>query len=80
MQRYFARMRYDLIVFVDISGPKVDDNVNDEHDVHNEINDSHGLNVKIERIEERRPLALLQLQVFIIRYRKLEALSKKCGL
>jgi len=30
---YFWRLTHNLIIFTDISGPKIDQDVNDEHDV-----------------------------------------------
>ena len=39
VNRYLSRMAHHLIVFIYICSPKVDEYVNDEHDVHYEVYD-----------------------------------------
>lgn len=34
----FSRIRDDLVVVIDVGGAKIDDDINDEHNVNDEIN------------------------------------------
>jgi len=47
----FARMRHHLVVFVDVRRPEVDDDVHDEHDVHNQVQHFDRLRVPVVAFE-----------------------------
>lgn len=54
-----ARVADHLVVLVDVGGAKVDENVKDEHNVHDEVNDGHGLGVTTLHARPRLVLLLL---------------------
>ena len=41
MQRNLARMRHNLIILIHIRRPEIDDDVNDEHDVNEQVDHGH---------------------------------------
>lgn len=51
MQGNLACMGYNLIVLVNVCCPEVDENVNDEHDIDDQVDDSHGTEIPCGPVE-----------------------------
>ena len=47
MNSYLPRMRHHFIILIYICCPEVDKNINNKHDVHNELNDCERITVAI---------------------------------